>query len=98
MIRLAGLRPRGDQLRLLATGVGIVTVMLMAIFLSIKYDVHMPFRSDLGMFVWVFFACLFVSYVLLRVHHRCEEKPMTSLPRVLEILSNADRQARPTNQ
>jgi hypothetical protein len=67
MIRLAGLRPRGDQLRLLATGLGIVTVILIApIFLSIKYDIHRPSRSDLGIFVWVFLACLFVSYMLLR--------------------------------
>jgi hypothetical protein len=66
MIRLAGLRPRGDQLRLLATGLGIVTVILIATLLSIKYDIHMPSQSDLGVFVWVFLACLFVSYMLLR--------------------------------
>jgi len=66
MIRLAGLRPRGDQLKLLATGLGIVTVILIATFLSIKYDVHMPSRSDLGNFVWILLACLFVSYMLLR--------------------------------
>ena len=66
MIRLAGLRPRGDQLRLLATGLGIVTMLLIAISLSIKYDIHMPSRSDLGLFVWFFLACLFVSYMLLR--------------------------------
>lgn len=66
MIRLAGLRPRGDRLRLLATGLGIVSVILIAIFLSIKYDIHIPSRSDLGFFVWFFLACLFVSYTLLR--------------------------------
>ena len=66
MIRLAGLRPRGDQSRLLATGLGIVTVILIAIFLNIKYEIHLPSRSDLGVFVWVFLACLFVSYMLLR--------------------------------
>jgi hypothetical protein len=66
MIRLAGLRPRGDQLRLLATGLGIVTVILIAIFWSIKYDIHTPSRSDLGIFVCVFLTCLFVSYMLLR--------------------------------
>jgi hypothetical protein len=66
MIRLAALRPRGDQLRLLGTGLGIVTAFLLAIFLGIKYDIHMPSRSDLEMFVWVFLACLFVSYMLLR--------------------------------
>lgn len=66
MIRLAGLRRRDDQLRLLATGLGIVTVILTAIFLSIKYDIHAPSRSDLGIFVWVSLVCLFVSYMLLR--------------------------------
>jgi hypothetical protein len=66
MIRLAGLRPRGDQLRLLASGVGIVTVFLVAIFLSIKYDIHMFSSGDLGSCVWFFLACLVVSYMLLR--------------------------------
>ncbi len=66
MIRLAGVRPRGDQLRLLATGLGIVTVILMAIFLSIKYDIHTPSRGALEVFVWIFLACLFISYMLLR--------------------------------
>jgi hypothetical protein len=66
MIRMGGLRPRGDQLRLLATGLSIVTVILIAIFLSIQYDIRMPAQSDFGTFVWVFLACLFVSYMLLR--------------------------------
>ncbi len=66
MIRRAGLRPRGDQLKLLAAGFGIVTVILISIFLSIMYDIHLPSRSDLGVFVWVFLACLSVSYMLLR--------------------------------
>jgi hypothetical protein len=65
MIRPAGIRPRGDQLRLLATGLGIVAFLLTAIFLSIKYDIHLP-RSDMGILVWVSLACLFVSYMLLR--------------------------------
>lgn len=66
MIRMAGLRPRGDQLRLLATGMGIVTVILIAISLSVKYDIHMPAHSDFGIVVWVFLAFSFVSYMLLR--------------------------------
>jgi hypothetical protein len=66
MIRSAGLRPRGDQLRLLAAGLGVVTVMLIAILLSIKYGIRMPSQSDLGTVVWVFLACLFISYMLLR--------------------------------
>jgi hypothetical protein len=66
MIRLAGLRPRGDQLRLFATGLGIVTCILVCTFLSIKYNIPMPSRGDLGIFVWAVLACLFVTYMLLR--------------------------------
>ena len=66
MIRLAGLRPRGDQLRLFAAGLGIVTCILMLTFLSIKYNIPMPSRGNLGIFVWAVLACLFVGYMLLR--------------------------------
>jgi hypothetical protein len=66
MIRLAGLRPRGDQLRLLAAGLGIVTCILLWTFLSIKYSIPMPSRGNLGIFVWAVLACLFVAYMLLR--------------------------------
>jgi hypothetical protein len=66
MIRLAGLRPRGDQLRLFVTGLGIVTIFLIAAFLGIKYDIHMPSRGDLGIFACAFIACLLVAYTLLR--------------------------------
>jgi hypothetical protein len=66
MIRLAGLRPRGDQLRLFATGLGIVTFILLWIFLSIKYTIPMPSRGNLGVFVWAVLAFLFVGYTLLR--------------------------------
>lgn len=79
MIRLAGLRPRGDQLRLLATGLTVVTVMLIGIFVSIKYDIHAPFRGDLGIFVWVSLVCLCISYMLLRFIIGGRE-PMTSPP------------------
>ena len=66
MIRLAGLRIRGDQLRLFATGLGIVTVIFMSVFLGIKYNIRMPSRGNLGIFVWGFLACLFVAYTILR--------------------------------
>lgn len=46
---------------------GIVTVILIAIFLSVKYNTHLPSRSDFGVFVWVFFACLTVFYIFLRL-------------------------------
>lgn len=66
MIRLAGLRRRGDQLRLFATGLGIVACILSWIFISIKYNVPMPSRGTLGIFVWAVLGCLFVAYTLLQ--------------------------------
>src|ERR1035438_9812904 len=42
MIRSAGLRARGDQLRLLATGLGIVTCILTWTFVSINYNIPVP--------------------------------------------------------
>lgn len=66
MIRLAGLRPRGDQLRLLATALGIVACFLAWIFISIKHNIPMPSRGSLESFVWVVVACSFVAYMLLR--------------------------------
>lgn len=66
MIRMAGLRPRGDQLRLFVTGLAIVAVIFIAILLGIKYDIHVPSRSDLEIFVWIFLVFAFVAYMLLR--------------------------------
>lgn len=66
MIRLAGLRPRGDQLRLFATALVIVGFFLVWIFVSIKYNIPMPSRGSLRIFVWVAVACSFVAYMLLR--------------------------------
>jgi hypothetical protein len=66
MIRLAGLRPRGDQLRLFATALGIVVCILVWVFVSVKYNIPMPSRGSLGVFVWAVVASLFIAYVLLR--------------------------------
>ncbi len=66
MIRLAGLRPRGDQLRLFATGLGIVALIFIWVFLSIKYNIPMPSRGDFGVVVWAVIAFLSVGYTLLR--------------------------------
>ena len=49
IIRLAGLRARGDQLRLLATGLGIATCILTWTFVSIKYNIPVPSHGDLGL-------------------------------------------------
>jgi len=87
MIRLSGLRPRGDQLRLLATGLGIVIVILISTFLSIKFNVHMP-SGDLGIFVCVSLACAVVAYILLRFivgARRADDFTSTALERLSRI-------------
>jgi hypothetical protein len=66
MIRLAGLWPRGDQLRFFAAGLGIVTCILMWVFLSIKHNIHVLSRGSLGIVLSAIVACLFVAYLLLR--------------------------------
>jgi hypothetical protein len=66
MIRLAGLRPRGDQLRLFVTGLGIVTCLLVWTFLGIKYNIPVPSRGNLEVFAWAVLCLIFVTYTLLR--------------------------------
>jgi hypothetical protein len=66
MIRLAGLKPRGDQLRLFVTGLGIVTCLLVWTFLGIKYNIPVPSRDNLEVFAWVVLCLIFVTYPLLR--------------------------------
>lgn len=67
MIRLAGLRPREDQLRLFVTALGIVALILIWVFLSIKYSIQMPSRGELGIFMWAVLVCLSVAYALARL-------------------------------
>ena len=56
MVRLAGLRPRGDQWKLLGAGLAISTCLLMAIFLSINYNMdaskYLPSRDAFWFYVW----------------------------------------------
>lgn len=73
MIRLAGLRPRHDRLKLLVTGLAIVTLLLGGMFLSIKYDVHLPkfgrrldLHASLREYIWGFAVCVFILYQSLR--------------------------------
>lgn len=66
MIRLADLRPRGDQLKLFAAGLGIVTCIFIWTFLSNRFSIPMPSRGELGILVWSVLGCLFVAYMLLR--------------------------------
>jgi hypothetical protein len=66
IIRLAGLRPRGDRLRLFATGLGIVICILVWTLLRIKHNIPMPSRGAFEVFVWAALCLLFIAFMLLR--------------------------------
>jgi hypothetical protein len=66
MIRLAALRPRGDQIKLFAAGLGIVTCILTLTFFSIKYNIRMPSEGNVGIFVGASLTCLVVACILFR--------------------------------
>ena len=66
MIGLAGLRPRGDQLKLFAAATGIVSCILIWTFISIKYDLPTLSRGNLEFLVCAALVCLFVAYMVLR--------------------------------
>ncbi len=67
MVTLADLRPRGDQLRLLATGLGVATCLFFGISLMVKYNIPMPSNEGIGLFIWAVAACLVAAYILLRL-------------------------------
>jgi hypothetical protein len=88
MIRLAGLRPRGDQLKLFITGLGIATVLLAWVLLSAKYKLHAPSRGDIGFFVWAILCLLFIGYTLLRFilgRKRTDDLTSKTLEKVVRI-------------
>jgi hypothetical protein len=66
MIRIAGLRPAGDQLKLFATALAIVICALLIPLLSAKYHFHLPSRSDLAFYVWAAAVCLVIAYSAFR--------------------------------
>jgi hypothetical protein len=69
MIRMARLRPPGDQLKLLGAGLGIVAAVLLTEFLFIKYPVdlsrYVPSRDAL-FYGWAAAVCAVIAYSLLR--------------------------------
>jgi len=97
MIGLAHLRPRGDQLRLFAAGLGIATCILMWTFFSIKYNIPMPSRGSLGILVWAVLACLFVGYMLLRFilgRNRTDDLTSKVLEKLVRIYQRVSGTAR----
>ena len=77
MVRLAGLRPRHDQLKLFLTAIAIVAVIVAGILLSIKYNIGFASRpsgpkstlvhTSLSEYLWAGMVVLFVVYQLLRL-------------------------------
>jgi hypothetical protein len=60
-------------LKLLVTGLAIVALLLSGMFLSIKYDLHLPkfarrlnLHASLGEYMWAFAVCVFILYQSLR--------------------------------
>ena len=88
MVRLAGLHPRGDQFRLLATALAIVACILVWVFVGINYNIPLPSRGSLGIFVWAVVACLFVAYTLLRFilgRNRADDLTSKALEKMVRI-------------
>jgi hypothetical protein len=65
MIGIAGLRPAGDQLRLFGTALAIVACLLLWVFLSVKYQIHVS-RDALAFYMWTAGVCVVVTYLVLR--------------------------------
>ena len=74
IIRLAGLRPRLDQLKLLGAGTLVATLWVCWVFLSIYlrtrqgafFDKYMPSSDNLEFLYWAIPVCLLGGYCLLR--------------------------------
>jgi hypothetical protein len=62
--------------------------ILMWTFLGIKYNIPMPSRGNLGIFVWAVLACLFVAYTLVRFilgRKRTDDLTSKALERLVRI-------------
>jgi hypothetical protein len=70
MIRIAGLRPAGDQLRLFGTALAVVICFMLVLFLSIKYSIdpskYLGTKYDRAFFFWVTGVSVATTYFLLR--------------------------------
>jgi len=62
MIDIAGIRPAGDRLKLLATALAIVFCFLCVIFLSIKYRIdpskYLPSKDAVTFYLWAIGVCV----------------------------------------
>ncbi|MGB8112506.1 MAG: hypothetical protein WCF22_01955 [Candidatus Sulfotelmatobacter sp.] len=68
MVRIAGVRPAGDLLRLLGTSLAVISCMMLFVFLRIRYDStlskYLPSRDAFWFFVWLLGACALAAYLL----------------------------------
>jgi hypothetical protein len=71
LIRQAGVRPRGDLLRLWSTGIAVVLAFLALIILSINYGIdperYLPSRGTVTLYVWATLFMLAIVYSCLRL-------------------------------
>lgn len=58
MVTLAGLRPRGDQLKLFFAGMGVASCLLLASFLAARYNIKWPSRE----YLWAIALCAVIDY------------------------------------
>ena len=63
LIARAGLRPRGDLVKLLAVGIAIAALLLGAIFLAVLLKVDVPSREAPGFYLWAVVAAMAIIYV-----------------------------------
>jgi hypothetical protein len=66
MIRIAGLRPAGDQLRLFVSGLALASCFLLVVFLSAKYRTALPSREVLTSYIWATGVGVVIAYLLLQ--------------------------------
>jgi hypothetical protein len=96
MIGIAGLRPAGDQLKLLGAGLSIVTCMLLAEFLSVKYKVYLsrytPSVGGMTFYVLEALVSVVIACVLFRIifgRKRTNDLASTVLKRLLRMWQRA---------
>jgi hypothetical protein len=66
MITRAGLRPRGDQLRLFFAGMALAACFLVVALVFDRYNVKWPSTGYLRFYLWAFALCAIVIYPYLK--------------------------------